>query len=105
MMIPMWYTAFQVKRSHYPRTFTGLKDGEETSFENSQLCLVAITSCLCVFSMMEVVGYYIYLSIFHPWKNIIQKNEEKMSPKPELGTTSGKEEKEMANLTASTHQA
>ena len=79
MLIPLWYTghdllftilqsnnlnflAYQVNRSHYTRTFTGLKSGEETSYENSQQCLIVITSSLCVFSLMEVVGYFIYLT-------------------------------------------
>ena len=61
-MYNIFLSAYQVKRSHYPRTFTGLKPGEETSYENSQQCLVVISSCLCVFSIMEVVGYYIYLN-------------------------------------------
>ena len=56
----LFLPAYQVKRSHYPRTITGLKPGEETSYENSQQCLVVITSCLCLFSIMEVVGYFVY---------------------------------------------
>ena len=58
----LFLPAYQVKRSHFPRTITGLKPGEETSYENSQQCLVVITSCLCVFSVMEVVSYFIYLT-------------------------------------------
>ena len=61
-----------MKRSHYPRTFTGLKDGEETSYENSQQCLVVITSCLCLFSIMEVVGYFVY-SQFVSTQSILKK--------------------------------
>merc|ERR1711911_260972 len=60
--IHLFFKAYQVQRSHYPRTITGLKDGEETSYENCQQCLVVITSCLCVFSALEVAGYFIYLN-------------------------------------------
>ena len=91
--------AYQVQRSHYPRTFTGLKEGEETSYEKSRQCLVVITSCLFVFSLMEVVGYFIYLTYvrtsyrllfleiciqFHPWIKIIQQNEDSEEIVPEL---------------------
>ena len=59
-----------MKRSHYTRTITGLKEGEEISYENSQQCQLVITSCLCVFSVMEVVTYFVYLKyvsyrVFH----------------------------------------
>ena len=68
----LFLPAYQVKRSHYPRTFTGLKPGEETSYENSQQCLVVITSCLCLFSIMEVVGYFVY-SQFVSTQSILKK--------------------------------
>ena len=51
-----------MKRSHYTRTITGLKDGEETSYENSQQCVVVITSCTIIFTFMEVLSYFVYLA-------------------------------------------
>ena len=92
------FLAYQVKRSHYTRTITGLKDGEEKSYENSKQCLVAITSCLCVFSVMEVVLYFIYLTyvsttkIYRKSKIIIEyfivSSMDKDTPEKRAGTRS-----------------
>ena len=54
------FTAYQVQKSHYPRTFTGLKEGEITSYENARTLVITITTCLCVFSLLEAACYYLF---------------------------------------------
>ena len=38
-----------------------VKDEEQTSYDNMQACVTNITVCICVFSVMEVISYFIYL--------------------------------------------
>ena len=37
-----------------------VKDDEVISYENINSCLVTVTTCLFVFSMMEVAAYFVY---------------------------------------------
>ena len=55
------FTAYQVQKSHYPRTFTGLKEGEATSYENARTLVITITTCLCLFSLLEAI-FFLLLS-------------------------------------------
>ena len=42
------------------------------SYENMNTCLLTVTLCVCVFSLLEVASYILYLFKFHPWIKIIK---------------------------------
>ena len=41
------------------------------SYENMRTCLLTVTLCVCVFSLLELASYFLYLFKFHPWIKII----------------------------------
>ena len=46
---------------------TGLvKDEEVTSYQNMNTCVTTVTTCFLVFSLLEVISYYLYL--FKVWQ-------------------------------------
>ena len=38
-----------------------VKEEEVTSYQNMHTCVTTVTACVCVFSLMEVVTYFLYL--------------------------------------------
>ena len=55
-------SAYQVnKRHNFLMWLITVKDEEQTSYDNMQACVTNITVCICVFSVMEVISYFIYL--------------------------------------------
>ena len=93
------FIAYQVQKSHYPRTFTGLKEGEATSYENARTLVITITTCVCLFSLLETIFYLLFntavnityffsitfqiikmmINKVHPWKKIIQEEQRESS--------------------------
>ena len=49
------------KRHNFLMWLITVKDEEQTSYDNMQACVTNITVCICVFSVMEVISYFIYL--------------------------------------------
>ena len=49
------------RRHEFLEKLIGVKEEEVTSFENMHSCLVTVTSCICVFSVFEVLSYFLYL--------------------------------------------
>ena len=60
------------KRHQFLESFSGVKDEEMISYENMNTCLITVTLCVCVFSLLEVASYFLYLFKFHPWIKIIK---------------------------------
>ena len=62
-MLSNEFLAYHVhKRHHFLKRFIGVKDEEVTSYENIITCVLTVTACLCVFSIMEVTSYFLYLN-------------------------------------------
>ena len=60
------------KRHQFLESFSGVKDEEMISYENMNICLLTVALCVCVFSLLEVASYFLYLFKFHPWIKIIE---------------------------------
>lgn len=60
------------KRHKFLESFSGVKDEEVISYENVHTCMLTVTLCICVFSLLEVASYFLYLFKFHPWIKIIK---------------------------------
>ena len=56
-------SAYQVNKRHaFLQQLTGLvKDEEVTSYQNMNTCVPTVTTCGPVFSLLEVISYYLYL--------------------------------------------
>ena len=55
-------SAYQVnKRHNFLMWLITVKDEEQTSYDNMHACVTNVTVCICVFSVMEVLSYFIYL--------------------------------------------
>ena len=55
------FVAYQVNQRHaFLKWLVTVKDDEVISYENINSCLVTVTTCLFVFSMMEVAAYFVY---------------------------------------------
>ena len=54
--------AYQVNKRHaFLQRLIYVKDEEVTSYENMHTCVTTVTTCVLVFSLMEVISYYLYL--------------------------------------------
>ena len=54
--------AYQVNKRHaFLQRLIYVKDEEVTSYENMNTCVTTVTACVLVFSLMEVISYYLYL--------------------------------------------
>ena len=61
MLLIVLFIAYQVNQRHaFLKWLVTVKDEEVISYENINSCLVTVTTCLCVFSVMEVAAYFIY---------------------------------------------
>ena len=59
-------SAYQVNKRHaLLQRLIYVKDEEVTSYENMNTCVTAVTACVLVFSIMEVVSYFLYLFKVH----------------------------------------
>ena len=55
-------SAYQVNKRHaLLQRLIYVKDEEVTSYENMHTCVTTVTACVCVFSLMEVISYFLYL--------------------------------------------
>ena len=55
-------SAYQVnKRHHFLEWLLVVKDEEVTSYNNMNTCVTAVTVCVGVFAVMEVLAYFLYL--------------------------------------------
>ena len=55
------FLAYQVNQRHaFLKWLVTVKDDEVISYENMNSVLVTVTTCLVVFSVMEVAAYFIY---------------------------------------------
>ena len=55
-------SAYQVnKRHHFLEWLLVVKDEEVTSYNNTNTYFTVITACVCVFAVMEVIAYFLYL--------------------------------------------
>ena len=55
-------SAYQVYKRHaLLQRLIYVKEEEVTSYENMNTCVTTVTACVCVFSLMEVISYYLYL--------------------------------------------
>ena len=50
------------KRHKFLERLITVKDEEVTSYENMNACLITVTVCVFVFSVLEVASYFIYLN-------------------------------------------
>ena len=54
--------AYQVNKRHaFLKRLINVKEEEVTSYENMNTCVTTVTTCVLVFSLMEVISYYLYL--------------------------------------------
>ena len=54
--------AYQVNKRHaFLQRLIYVKDEEVTSYENMNTCVITVTACVFVFSILEVVSYFLYL--------------------------------------------
>ena len=63
------------KRHQFLESFSGAKEEEMISYENMHTCLLTVTLCVCVFSLLEVASYFLYIFKFHPWIKIIKNGK------------------------------
>ena len=57
-------SAYQVdKRHRFLERLITVKEEEVTSHENIHTCLLTVTLCVIVFSVMEVASYFLYLNV------------------------------------------
>ena len=49
------------KRHNFLIRLISVKDEEVTSYNNMQTCVTNITVCVCVFSALEIISYFLYL--------------------------------------------
>ena len=57
----MLLSAYQVNSRHnFLMRISYVKDKEVTSYENMHACVTWVTACICVFSVMEVVSFFLY---------------------------------------------
>ena len=55
-------SAYQVNKRHaFLQRLIYVKEEEVTSYENMHTCVTTVTACVLVFSLMEVISYYLYL--------------------------------------------
>ena len=50
------------KRHKFLARLITVKDDEVISFENMHTCLLTVTVCVCLFSIMEVASYFTYMN-------------------------------------------
>ena len=56
----MFVSAYQVnKRHHFLEWLLVVKDEEVTSYNNMNTCVTAVTACVGVFAVMEVLAYFL----------------------------------------------
>ena len=55
--------AYQVDKRHkFLERLITVKDEEVTSYENMNACLITVTACVIMFSVLEVASYFTYLN-------------------------------------------
>ena len=55
-------SAYQVNKRHeFLEQLIGVKEEEVISYEHMHSCFVVVTSCVCSFSVLEVLAYFLYL--------------------------------------------
>ena len=71
----LFIAAYQIEARHsFLEALLGKVKPEETeSLETARTLVITITTCLCVFSLMESVCYYLFSTAVHPWRKIIQE--------------------------------
>ena len=53
------FVAYQVNQRHaFLKWLVTVKDDEVISYENINSCLVTVTTCLCVFTVMEMAATF-----------------------------------------------
>ena len=68
--------AYQVDKRHkFLERLISVKDEEVTSYENMNTCLITVTVCVCVFSILEVASYFTYLNYVSNVKILIITSE------------------------------
>jgi len=99
MLVPIFYTAYQVNKRHrFLEKLITVKDEEVASHENIHTCLITVTMCVLVLSIIEVASYFLYLNLFHPWIKIIKDQRNKSEPeKDENNNRSQMREVEIAS--------
>ena len=61
-MITCILSAYQVnKRHHFLEWLIYVKEQEVISYNNMNTCVTAVTACVGVFAVMEVLTYFLYL--------------------------------------------
>ena len=53
------------KRHKFLDWLLRVKEEEETSYNNVNSCVMAVTTCVFVFSILEILSYFLYL--FKVW--------------------------------------
>ena len=54
--------AYQVNKRHaFLQRLIYVNEEEVTSYENMNACVNSVTACVLMFSLMEVISYYLYL--------------------------------------------
>ena len=55
-------SAYQVNKRHaFLQRLIHVKEEEVTSYENMNTCVTNFTICVGIFSLMEVIAYFLYL--------------------------------------------
>ena len=49
------------RRHEFLEKLIGVKEEEMTSYQNMHTCVTTVITCVCVFSLMEVITYFLYL--------------------------------------------
>ena len=49
------------QRHQFLEWLISVKEQEVTSYQNMHNCVTNLTACVCVFSLMEIVTYFLYL--------------------------------------------
>ena len=63
-MVIFLLSAYQVdKRHRFLERLITVKEEEVISHENIHRCLLTVTVCVLVFSVMEIASYFLYLNV------------------------------------------
>ena len=64
MLLNVSMSAYQVNQRHqFLLRVIPVKEEEVTSYENINTCVTSVTACVCVFSLIEVGTYFLYLNV------------------------------------------
>lgn len=77
LIMPMIYTGSQIISRHQTLArISTTREEEDESYQNTIMLMIASSCGLLVFGALEMGFYYLFNYKFHPWKGLVQDNQE-----------------------------